>query len=237
MYWCVREATECVGARHSGESSRSATIGGRLSAPLRQESKLAAGKVQIATEIVNLAERPIGGARPRPRLGLRQRSESVAELGQQPVARGAADQGAQVVPLGTAVGKRAAIGVERFLPPPGVKLEITERESEVRPVLRIGCDCEPTPRERRRLVLPEERLLLFRGGEIGPRRLSIVREVEMLGSQRRLVEEDAGRELVQLSPPRTGQRRIDPVAHECMHELEPIGRALKSALRKSASPS
>ena len=106
-----------------------------------------------------------------------------------------------------------------------MKLEITERESEVRPVLRIGCDCEPTPRERRRLVLPEERLLLFRGGEIGPRRLSIVREVEMLGSQRRLVEEDAGRELVQLSPPRTSQRRIDPVAHECMDELEPIGRA------------
>ena len=41
----------------------------------------------------------------------------------------------------------------------------------------------------------------------------------MLGPERRLVGQDAGGGAMKLSPPRTGERRIDAVAHQSMHEL------------------
>ena len=47
----------------------------------------------------------------------------------------------------------------------------------------------------------------------------------MLGSQRWLIEEDGGRQLVQLSSPRPGQRSIDAVTDERMYKLKPLGRA------------
>ena len=104
---------------------------GQLSAPCGRSRARRADEVQIATEIVNLGERPIGGAGPRPRLGLRQRSESVAEPASSRLAA-ARPISARIGPAGTAVGKRAAMGVD--LPgPAGVKLKITERKSEVHP--------------------------------------------------------------------------------------------------------
>ena len=53
--------------------------------------KLAAGKVQITAQIVNLGECTIGGGGARRRLGFRQRRKGVLEFGQQPVGGGDAD--------------------------------------------------------------------------------------------------------------------------------------------------
>ena len=89
--------------------------------------KLAAGKVQIAAQVVNLGERAVVGGEVRRRLGFRQRSEGVVDLGKQPVGRGDSNQGANAVLLGAAIGKRAAIGFERLPPSAGVKLEIAHR--------------------------------------------------------------------------------------------------------------
>ena len=97
--------------------------------------KLAAGKVQIAAQVVNLGERAVGGGGARRRLGFRQRSEGVVELGEQPVGRGDADQRAHTVPFGAAIGKRVAIGFERLPPAAGVKLEIADLQGEVDAVL------------------------------------------------------------------------------------------------------
>ena len=98
-----------------------------------------------------------------------------------PVGVSSADQRAHPISFRSAIGKRATIGFERLPPAAGVKLEIADLQGEVDAVLRIGCDGQSAARKRDRLVLPEERLLIFRGCKVGARRLGIGREVEMLG--------------------------------------------------------
>ena len=46
----------------------------------------------------------------------------------------------------------------------------------------------------------------------------------MLGPECRLVGQHAGCGAMKLSSPPTGERRIHAVAHQCMHELEAVGR-------------
>ena len=75
-------------------------------------------------------------------------------------------------------------------------------------------------RERDRLVLPEECLLIFRCVEVSARGFGVGREVEMLGPEGWLVGQHVGGSAMKLSPPRAGERRIDAVAHQGMHELE-----------------
>src|SRR5208337_97373 len=174
--------------------------------------ELAAGKVQIATQVVNLGERAVGSGGARRRLGFRQRSEGVVEPGEQSAGRGSADQRAHAVSFRAAIGKRAAIGFERLLPAPGVKLEIRDLQGEVDAGLRIGCNGQSTARKRDRLVLPEERVLIFRSCKVSARRLGVGRQVEMLGPERWLVRQDASGNAMKLSSPRTSERRIDAVA-------------------------
>jgi len=56
-----------------------------------------------------------------------------------------------------------------------VKLEIADLQGEVDAVLRIGCDGQSAARKRDRLVLPEERFLIFRCCKVGARRLGVGR--------------------------------------------------------------
>ena len=128
--YCASARPLSACARHSGESSRNAASSA-AECSFRHEFKLAADKVQIATQVVNLGERPVGGGGARRRLGFRQRSEGVVELGQQPVGRGGADQRAHPVSFRAAIGKRAAIGFERLPPAAGVKLDIADLQGEV----------------------------------------------------------------------------------------------------------
>jgi hypothetical protein len=85
---------------------------------LAARGKLAAGKVQIAAQIVNFRERPIGGGRARRHLGFRQRREGVVEFGKQAVGGGNANQRANTVLFRAAVGKRAAMASSASRPRP-----------------------------------------------------------------------------------------------------------------------
>lgn len=146
--------------------------------------KLAARKMQIAAQVVNLGERAVIGGGARRRFCFRQRSEGFVEPGEQSVGRGGADQRSHADSFRAAIGKRAAIGFERLLSAPGVKLEIGDLQGKVEADLRIGRDGQSPARKCDRLVLPEERVLIFRSCKVGARRVGIGRQVEMLGPER-----------------------------------------------------
>jgi hypothetical protein len=63
--------------------------GRRVFAPAGQQ--LAAGKMQIAPEVVNFGKRAIVDARDGQRLRLGQRRKGVVDSGDQPICRGAAE--------------------------------------------------------------------------------------------------------------------------------------------------
>ena len=145
------------------------------------ESSFAAGKVQIAHgDSVNLGERPIGGAGPRPRLRppttQRKRRRALASRPVEAAARGRSTRAGSLARNGSRQARRDR---RRALPAPARRGSLRDHRARERgPPGLCGSEAaigEPTPRERRRSG-PAGRapLSLFRGGEIGPRRASSI---------------------------------------------------------------
>ena len=95
-------------------------------------------------------------------------------------------------------------------------------QGEVDDVAVLDGEGETPRRESDRLIGPEEARLRPGRVEIGSRRRGVSGAVEMFRAQHRIIDEDRGRGLVQLPPPRMGERAIDAVPHQRMSELEAV---------------